>query len=354
MTPTVALTHFRISMFTLLRVHQPILSPKCCGFESKGVFNPGIARKDGKVYMLYRAVGDLDTYSSSLGLAVSENGIDFTRVSSKSIFSPRDHYNRGAVEDPRIVEIEGEFYITYVAVPQQVLLHGKEPLNRAHPLITSGALLVTADFDTFEDWGVITPLNSDNKDVVLFPEKINGKFAMLHRPFLWSKRGMASPQGKEYLAELPCKKDDLPERPTTWLSYSDDLYTWTDHNAVNHLREEHDEKIGPGMPPLKTEKGWIMIYHRVETGAQGNVYTAKAALLDLANPSKVISRLPYDILVPEMDFEKVGFVHNVVFPTGGFIEGDDIWVYYGAGDTHVGLAKGSVKELLQEFEKHLI
>jgi predicted GH43/DUF377 family glycosyl hydrolase len=341
-------------MFKLIRQKNPILAPLGTGFEAKAVLNPGIVKKDGKVIMLYRAIGDLDTYISSLGLAESENGIDFSRVSDIPAFSPGPTHIKGAIEDPRIVEMNGTFFITYVAVPQQVLEGGKEPVHRDLPLITSGGLLTTTDFKTFEDEGVITPLNADDKDMVLFPEKIKGRYAMIHRPFFWSQKGLHSPESEAYKIELPFEKEFLPAKPTAWLSYSEDLRHWTDHAIMHDLLEENDGKIGPGLPPIKTPRGWLLIYHHVEVTEKGNIYSAKAALLDLEDPTKALARLPYSILYPEMPYETEGYVKNVVFPTGGFIENDTLFVYYGAGDSCICLATGSVEDLFREFDAHRI
>jgi len=337
-------------MFQLKREEQPILIPQGDGFEANAVFNPGICKKEGVVYMLYRAIGDLSTYVSHFGLATSTDNRTFKRVRSEPVFSPRSIETKGAVEDPRIVEIEGIMYVSYVAVPQQIFENGAAPLFRETPLITSGALLTTSDFISFHDLGNVTPLNSDNKDMVLFPEKINGKYAMLHRPFFWSKKGIDSAGASSFAIELPCEKELLPEKPLIWLSYSHDLHQWEDHVIMYGLVEKMDDKIGPGMPPIRTPHGWLLIYHHVQNTESGNVYSAKAALLDLEDPSKVIARLPYSILYPETTYEIDGFVKNVVFPTGGFIEDDILYVYYGAGDSSIGLATGSVTELMAEFD----
>ena len=328
--------------------------PEGNGFEAKAVFNPGVIKKDGIVYMLYRGVGDLSSYASSLGLAVSEDNISFKKVFTEPVFSPHGEHAKGGVEDPRIVEIDGVFFITYVAVPQAVLENGVPPENREKPLITSGALLITTDFKHFTDKGIITPYNSDNKDIVIFPERINGKYAMLHRPYFWSKTGIESSEAKAYKIDLPCGKEELPEKPSIWLSYYDNFHAWTRHVVLNGLQEENDDKVGPGLPPLKTPKGWLLIYHHVEIADSGKIYSAKAALLDFNDPSKVIARLPYDILRPEAPYEKEGFINNVVFPTGGFIENDILYVYYGAADTSIGLATGSISELLRELEQHTL
>jgi len=339
-------------MFQLKRELYPVLLPQGTGFESKAVFNPGVVKKDGTVYMLYRAVGEFDTYTSRFGLATSKDNRIFTRISEAAVYTSHNGYARGGVEDPRIVWINGGFHVSYVAVPQQVLDHGAAPLHRDRPLITSGGLLTTTDFITFVDKGIMTAMNSDDKDVVLFPDKIGGRYAMLHRPHFWSQSGYSSTEAKAYTIELPCSKDDLPAKPAVWISYSDDLYHWDNHRIISGLLQKKDEKIGPGMPPLRTSKGWLIIYHQVQVTVEGKVYTAAAALLDLSDPSKVIARLPYSILRPETLEEKDGYIKNVVFPTGGFIEDGVLYVYYGAGDSVISLATGSIDELLAELDTY--
>ncbi len=306
-------------MFKLTRYRKnPVLAPIGNDWESKAVFNPGVIFKDGKVYLLYRALGEFDDQISRLGLAVSNDGMTFQRVGNGPVFGPGAEYDQWSTEDPRLVELEGKIYLTYVAVPQKIP-------HRSRPLITSGALASTVDFKSFTRHGVITPLNSDNKDVVLFPEKINGRYAMLHRPHLWTK---------------PL------EKPGIWLAYSDDLVTWDSHQIVYECTHKDDAKIGAGSPPIKTAVGWILIYHHVRESSEGEIYSAKIMLLDLNNPALVKAALPYPVLEPETSYEKEGWVKNVTFPSGAFIRDGVLNVYYGAGDTCCALATGSLNELL--------
>ena len=256
-----------------------------------------------------------------------------------------------ATEDPRITEIDGYFYITYVAVTGRILENGK-PSQSNSVIETSTALLKTKDFVSFKELGIISPPGSDNKDIVLFPKKINGRYAMLHRPSNWVKNN----------DRFSLDGADIPNVPSIWISFSVDLILWTDHRLFLAVTEPLNAKIGPGLPPIETEEGWLIIYHQITEGATPYefIYSARAALFDLQDPTKLIAQLPYDILTPKEPYEKendlsaslppAGYIKSVVFPTGGFIENDELFVYYGASDRYIGLATGSVKALLEELK----
>lgn len=330
-------------MFNLKRQNDgPILRPDATQpWETEGVFNPGIARIGDTVYMLYRAVGEMEAYISHLGLATSTDGVHFTRVGNEPVFGPHHTYDKWATEDPRITKIEDEFFVTYVAVPKRIMEHGKSP-NEIVPLVTATALLKTKDFLSFEELGVISPPGSDNKDIVLFPKKINGRYAMLHRPSHWIQKH----------APFDIELFDTPHVPSIWIAFSDDCISWTDHKLFLTVTEKIDAKIGPGLPPIETKDGWLVIYHHVKEGTYPNkfVYSARAALFDLNDPTHLLAQLPYDILSPQEPYEKENNM-PVIFPTGGFVEGDTLYVYYGASDRYVCLATGSIQELLNELKK---
>jgi predicted GH43/DUF377 family glycosyl hydrolase len=333
---------------------NPILSPNPGNkWESEAVFNPGAVLKDGKVFLLYRAVGEYDTYISRLGLAVSEDGFNFARVSNKPLIKPSAGYDKWACEDPRIAKIDDTYYITYVALAQRIREGGKPTYEIIHFLNSQTALLTTKDFVNFRRYGIITPKNSDNRDVVIFPEKINGKFVMIHRPHRWCKNWFKNPLSKKIKVDTPILYDNLPQRPGVWLAYSDDLKHWHNHKLIIRSIYENDEKTGTGLPPIKTDKGWLLIYHRVSRDEGGKiVYTARAILLDLENPSKVIAKIPYDILKPEAEYEIKGDVNNVVFPTGDLVKDDTLFVYYGAADKQCGVATIKLEEILKELMLH--
>ncbi len=353
-------------MFQLIRIgDKPVLMPdKNLPWEAEGVFNAGVVKlseaEGGQVVMLYRAVGEKNSYVSHIGMAKSKDGINFTRTSDKPVLGPSERYDKWATEDPRITKIDDDYYVTYVAVPDRIMDHG-HPIDREIPLETSTALLKTRDFITYENLGVISPVGSDNKDIVLFPKKIpfiNEKgetrlrYAMLHRPNRWSKDWLRGPYASKIAVEMPREAEDMPQKPSIWIAWSDDLVNWGDHRLMMQPSHMHDAKNGPGLPPIETPDGWLVIYHHVREDqvTKKFTYTARAALFDLKDPTKCLAKFPYDILWPEKFFE-IENGSTVVFPTGGYIEKDILHVYYGCSDRYVGLAGGSIDELLLELKR---
>ena len=337
-------------MYSLTRYEGgPILEPNDnLNWEKEGVFNPGIARTERGVVMLYRAVGETESYVSHLGLATSEDGVTFKRVSDKPIFGPKESFDMWGTEDPRITKIEGDFYITYVALEKPVMSDGR----LADHIETSTALLKTRDFTSFENLGIISVKNSDNKDIVLFPRKINGRYCMLHRPNHWHKSWCDHLKATGQPLSWPCELDIVPANPSIWIAWSDDLLVWKDHQVLLQSSNHGDSKIGPGLPPIETKEGWLVIYHHVvftET-KDSFYYSARVALFDLADPTRLIGKLPHHILAPEMPYEKEK-ISSIVFPTGGFVEGDKLFVYYGASDRYVCLATGPLSQLLAELKQ---
>lgn len=353
-------------MFQLIRIgDKPVLQPdKKLPWEAEGVFNAGVVKigegADKEIIMLYRAVGEKDAYISHIGMAKSKDGIHFERTSDKPVFGPSTEYDKWATEDPRITKIDDTFYITYVAVPDQIMDHGKS-IERDEPLETATALLKTKDFKTFEHFGTISPYGSDNKDIVLFPKKIpfkdeNGqtrlRYAMLHRPNRWSKDWLRGPFAKKNLIALPFAPEEMPQKPSVWIAWSDDMIHWNDHKLLMQPSTMHDAKNGPGLPPIETPDGWLVIYHHVREDqiTKKFTYTARAALFDLQDPTKFIGKLPYDILWPEKFYETENG-QTIVFPTGGYIDNGTLYVYYGCSDRYVALAAGSVTELIEELKR---
>jgi len=343
-------------MIKLKRAKEnPIFSPnENIEWESKAVFNPGVVLENDKIFLLYRAIGEYDTYISRIGLATSNDGINFERENKVPIIEPREDYDRWACEDPRVVKVDDTFYITYVALSTRIREGGKPTYEIIHNLNSQTALITTNDFVKFERHGIITPKNSDNRDVVIFPEKINGEFIILHRPHRWCKNWFNDPRSKKIDVSIPVPFEELPQKPSVWISHSSDLKNWTEHKMLIQSSHKNDEKTGPGAPPIKTSKGWLLIYHHVEKDKEGKiVYTAKAALLDLKNPSKIIAKIPYPILEPKEDYEINGDVNNVVFPTGVFVKDDTLFVYYGTADKYCGLATIKLDEIIDELLKYI-
>ena len=341
-----------------LKRHEqnPILEPiKKNKWESGAVFNCGAVYKGGLVHLLYRAIGDYGSYKSTLGYAVSEDGFNFQRYDKPALESI-ELYEIGGCEDSRITEIEGKFYVTYVAHSEHAC---------AENGIARTALASTTDFINFERHGIITHEGADDKDVVLFPEKIDGKYVMLHRPINWTKKDVYEITDGLYLKvknktiKWPLEEIPIfPEKPSIWIAYSEDLKNWHSHKVVmKSEREWEGVKIGAGPPPIKTDKGWLLIYHGsswlpdskfkdYKGEIYNRIYKAGVALLDLKDPSKVIARTKEPILEPEEDYEIFGDVPNVVFPEGAVVKGDELFVYYGAADKTCCLATCKLDELV--------
>lgn len=344
-------------MIELKRAEEnPILLPnEDVEWESGAVFNPGAVLKDGEVYLLYRAIGEYDTYISRIGLATSSDGIHFERKNKNPVIEPQENYDRWACEDPSITKIGDTFYITYVALSQRIREGGKPTYEIIHDLNSQTALVTTKDFVKFKRHGIITPKDSDNRDVEIFPEKIDGKFVILHRPHRWCKDWFENPKSQKIDVAIPIPFEKLPQKPATWISYSSDLKIWFDHEPLLRASHEGDEKTGAGAPPIKTDAGWLLIYHHVERDEKDKIiYTAKAALLDLKDPAKLIAKIPYPILSPKEKYEVKGDVDNVVFPTGAIVKGDELFVYYGAADKYCGLATIKLDEIIDELLRHRI
>ncbi|QDV56565.1 glycoside hydrolase family 130 protein [Rosistilla oblonga] len=218
------------------------------------------------------------------------------------------------VEDPRITKIDNTYWITYVAVSK---------------LGACTALMSSRDMIAFERHGIIFP--SENKDVVLFPEKIDGEFVALHRP---NPRSQFS-------------------RPQIWIARSSNMIDWGRHEPLFCGSESWEgDRVGSGPPPILIDEGWLLLYHGSESSkVAGKVgrYTAGAILLDRYDPSRVIARSQRPFMVPTADFETCGFVPNVVFPTAMFLQCDVLQVYYGAADRCVGMAEFSKQAVLESM-----
>lgn len=320
---------------------NPVLRPTGEGnWEKVAVLNPGAWYENGKVYMLYRASGEFVDYRIYFGLAVSEDGYNFKRASDTPVFAPEvKDLDAGCVEDARIVKFGDYYYITYAcrALPPEMFWKGRAPKypdsapRALRENLTRSAIARTKDFRTYERLGAITGDDVDDRDVILFPEKINGKYVMFHRPAEWV--------GPKYGTD----------KPGIWLAWSDDMMHWKDEHllAVPEFEWE-SKKIGGGTPPIKTDKGWLVIYHGV---GQPHVYRAGAMMLDLKDPRKIIARCPDFILEPEAEFEKKGFVNDVVFPTGNVVINGKLFVYYGGADTVCCVATADLKEFTDYIMK---
>ena len=339
--------------------YNPIITPENVkpsreDFEIIGVFNAGVTRFNGEVLLLLRiaerpiqknpdivltSIFDINqgklvikefskdnpendfsdprliitpdgTYLTSIShlrLARSKNGISFEIENSPTI-GPENEYEAFGLEDPRISLIDGKYYLHYVGV--------------SHFGVTT-CLISTNDFSTFERHGVI--FCPDNKDVVIFPERINSKYYALDRP--------ASPLfGKQEI----------------WIAESPDLYCWGNHRCLMGPRPGYwDEiKIGASAVPFRTESGWLEVYHGVD---KNNRYCLGAVLLDRQERWKIISRTEKPIFKPEVAYELNGFFGNVVFSCGLLSEDSKLKIYYGAADTVICYAEISLEDTLKSM-----
>jgi len=336
--------------------HGIILSPTNKEFENNGVLNPGIYQDGNTIHILYRAVqeGNLST----IGYAKSEGPFKVIERLDHPLITRDFDYEKRGVEDPRIVKIDDTYYITYTAY---------DGIN------AMGALATSKDLIHFDKHGIITPkinyqeyeklvlccgtkLNPKyhhyyylfsqiglvgdesrflrDKDLTFFPRKINGKFAMLHR--IWP--------GIQIVYFDHWK--DLTK--SFWENYLKNL---SDYIVMDPKGAFEVNYIGAGGPPIETADGWLMIYHGVQETSRGKIYHAKAALLQLDKPENEIARLDFPLFSPTKQWEIEGEVNDVVFPTGQALFGDDLYIYYGAADKHIAVAKINITDLILELVK---
>ncbi|MEI8194533.1 MAG: glycoside hydrolase family 130 protein [Phycisphaerae bacterium] len=258
--------------------------------------DPRLFEYDGLLYL---------TTLSHLRLAWSDDGVHFAADAKPTLIGRGRHETFG-IEDSRVTQIGTEYYLTYTVVSECGVAVGASR---------------TTDWKTFEPLGVLIPPH--NKDFALFDQKIGGHYYAFHRP-----TGVGL--GGNYL----------------WLGSSPDLRHWGDHRCVALTRPGHwdCERIGAGAAPIRTEAGWLEIYHAADSKG---IYRLGLMLLALDNPSKVLARSVEPIMEPAADYEKKGFLGGVVFTNGHIVEGDKVTIYYGAADTVVCGASFSIAELLR-------
>ena len=301
---------------------NPVIAPTDNWWENEAVFNCAAARSNGNIHILYRAIGKDGV--SRFGHAISTNGLDIAKRDSEPNYeSVGDELEKLGVEDPRVTRIEGRYYITYTGVSLYPCCETTPSLVKSSPWRCRVGLISTTNFQTYQKHGCILP-DVDNKDVALFPEKINGRYVMLHRTF-----------------------------PNIWIAFSDDLLNWYDHQLLMRVQPTAWDcnRIGAGAPPMKTEYGWMNFYHGVD---HQRVYRLGILLLDLDDPTKVIGRSAYPILSPEENYEKEGLIPNVVFTCGAVEMDGQYFVYYGGADKVIGVATMPVEDLKKiKMEKPL-
>jgi len=322
-------------------------------FENEGVLNPAVIKIGDEVHVFYRAVSK-GNYSS-IGYCVLSGPTKVVKRLEVPLISIEFGYESHGVEDPRITKIDDLYFITYTA------FDGVNAL---------GALATSTDMIHWDKKGIIVPKitydefkiladtkgeinikylrynahqqNVDkegeqvylwDKNVIFFPRRINGKLCFLHRIRPDIQIVVAINNIKELTQDF-------------WHDY----FLQLDDGIVLAPKYEHEVSyIGGGCTPIETKHGWLLIYHGVHDSVKGYVYSACAALLDLENPQKEISRLPYPLFKPEAEWELKGEVNNVCFPTGTALFGDKLYIYYGAADERIAVASVCLSDLLKEL-----
>lgn len=297
---------------------NPLLLPDpTSDWETYNVFNPSVIHYNGLFHMHYRAQG-LD-WLSRIGYAVSVDGVHWNRL-RRPVLEPLDVSDARGIEDPRVTEIEGRFYMCYTAFSREV------PSDVKVTHMGGGVTPMIAVSDNLISWERLGSIvrGEDNKDHVLFPRRINGRYVALHR-----------------------------RPPQVWLAESDDLIHWQEEHMrpIFGPRPDNgwDEKrVGGNGVPIETEHGWLMLYHAYN---DDHVYRLGVCLLDLDDPANVIRRAKDFIFEPQELWELRGDVPNVVFSCANPVVDGTVYVYYGGADHVIGLATCKLDELL-DFARH--
>src|SRR6056297_2110635 len=301
----------------------PLLKPnKDNSWESKAVFNPGTVTLKGKVHLIYRAMSEDNT--SVLGYARSADGVTIEERLNYPIYTPREDFEvkrikngNSGCEDPRLTRVGNYIYMLYTA------FNGVEVPRVAMTRITVREFLK-------KEWNwdkprLISPPGSDDKDACILEEKVMGKYAIFHR-----------------------LQNSIDVSLTNTLNFKD-RSELENTDLVKPRKGRWDGKrVGLSCPPLKTKKGWLMLYHGISE--KDSIYRVSAILLDLKDPRKIKSRIDYPIFEPLADFEKKGLVPNVVFPCGAEKIKSNLYIYYGAADEVTGVAVIKLSKLLKELE----
>jgi beta-1,2-mannobiose phosphorylase / 1,2-beta-oligomannan phosphorylase len=329
-----------------------ILEPTSLLFENEAVLNPGVYQDGEHVHIFYRAIGS-DDLKSSIGYARLNGATHVVERWDRPVVEREAMYESMGVEDPRIIKLDDTFYMTYtahdgrnaqIAFARGVDLKNLKKGGIISPQLTYhevGEIFREIDlkdqykfFEAFFEEEGAEDILVWEKDAVLFPKKIRGKFAMLHR----------------ILPDIHIVYfDDFDELKSAnlWREYLHDLKKYT---VLENKFWFENRNIGGGAPPIETTEGWLIITHSVEENNKERIYRASAALLDLQDPTRVIGRFREPLFSPEESWELKGFVNNVVFPTGTAQFGEDLYIYYGAADRVIAAAKVNLNELVESLK----
>ncbi len=309
---------------------NPILIPDpSAAWEAEATFNPSVVEgRDGKIHILFRAAGakqvvnGMEVEVSSIGYAVGTNAVRFG--AHRELILPTESWERYGCEDPRVTEFENRYYIFYTAVSD----FSADGIKVA--------VAITKDFKTIDERHLITPFNA--KAMALFPERIGGKIAALITV------NTDRPPAKICIAFFNSIEEIWSKE------YWDAWYKDIDAHVIDFERNEQNDQIEVGSAPLKTKDGWLIFYSYIYNYfSPPPIFGIQAALLDLDDPQTIVGEVKRPFIVPQEEYEFYGRVPHIVFPSGAFIRGDEVHVYYGAADTTSCMATFKKKELLEQL-----
>jgi predicted GH43/DUF377 family glycosyl hydrolase len=328
-----------------------LLKPSELSFENHGVLNPAAVIHDGFINLLYRATNKANF--STIGRCILESPTKIAMRFNHPVIIPTEVYESHGIEDPRITPFEGYYLLSYTAYDG----HNAR-----------GGLMTSSDLASFHHEGILTPqitykefslclecfknLNPKylrfvrlfnkragsgslenmilwDKDVVFFPERINGKMAMLHRIYPDIQVAYFN-----HWSEL------------TYAYWKDYLFKIPEHIVIAGKMSFENSYVGAGCPPIMTSEGWLLIYHGVADSAFGYVYSTGAALLQANDPTIELGRLKVPLFTPSEDYELFGVTTNVVFPVGSTIQNERLYIYYGAADKRIAVVSVVLQELI--------
>ena len=345
---------------------NPIIVPGLYDWRLAVTFNPGVLLDDdGRFYLYERAAGNLRPFICYIGMMESDDGVHFRHTVDHPVLTPEMCGSKhGSVQDPRLCKMDGLYYMTFayrpfawsshptgVGVPYshetdlpgvkraeyQETNAGSANVAGGRPdNMTRTGLAISSDRVNWKLHSWITSDKIDDRDVILFPEKIAGKYWVLRRPLQYV--------GPQYGCDAP----------SMWLSSSDDLKSWAEPKLLAKAQFPWEGgRVGGSTPPIKTPRGWLVFYHGVETenpAIKRVIYRMGAMLLDLNDPFKILARTERPLLEPEMYYERFGcYIPNVVFPTGAVVKNGLIYLYYGCCDTSIALATCPMDRLLEQL-----
>jgi predicted GH43/DUF377 family glycosyl hydrolase len=329
---------------------NPIVRPGIYDWRRCVTFNPAVILEDGRFYLYERAGGSLRPFRNTIGMLASDDGVHFVHVSDGPVFTPEMAGSEyGSVQDPRVVHIEDAWYMTYAFRPYAWSLVPTgigvpEAFEPEYPGFdgdsaknqTRSGIAVSRDRVHWEHLAWTGPDGYDDRNNILFPGRINGRYALLRRP-----RGFVGTDVGSGCMGIQ-------------LSYSEDLRSWSEPVTVAEPAYWWEgNRIGGSTPPILTRHGWLALFHGVEDVDESInrcCYRMGAMLLDRHDPTIVLARTPEPLMQPAEYYELHGTViPNVVFPTGAVVNGDELWVYYGCCDTAIGLATAPLQAVLDHL-----